>query len=161
MKAVNETRGGIFFLYGYGGTGKTFMWKTLASALRSKGDIVLIIASSGIASLLLAGGRIAHSKFAILVPVTKDSTCNIHQGSELVKLLRVTKLIIWDEAPMMHKYYFEASDKTLQDIMRNSNKIGTFFGGKVIAFGGSFKQILQVILRGSRFEIVHARINAS
>ena len=39
----------MFFLYGYGGIGKTFMWKALASALRSKGDITLIIASSGIA----------------------------------------------------------------------------------------------------------------
>jgi len=44
MNATNRQIGGMFFLYGYGGTSKTFMWKTLAVALRSKGDIVLTIA---------------------------------------------------------------------------------------------------------------------
>ncbi|KAK2402282.1 ATP-dependent DNA helicase PIF1 [Trifolium repens] len=42
--------------------------RILAAAIRSKGDIVLTVASSGIASLLLPGGRTAHSKFKILVP---------------------------------------------------------------------------------------------
>jgi ATP-dependent DNA helicase PIF1 len=49
MGAVNDQNGGVFFLHGYGGTGKTFMWRTLASALRSKHEIVLTVASSGIA----------------------------------------------------------------------------------------------------------------
>lgn len=68
MIAVNDQRGGIFFLHGYSETGKTFMWKTLASALRSQGDIVLTVASSGIASLLLSGGTTTHSKFESPVP---------------------------------------------------------------------------------------------
>lgn len=74
-----------FFVYGYGGIGKTFMWKTLASALRLHGDIVFTIAFSSITSLLLPRGRTAHSKFAIHVPTFENSTCNIHQGSELVE----------------------------------------------------------------------------
>ena len=48
--------GGFFFLDGYSGTGKTFLWKTLSAGLRSKGMIVLNVASSGIASLLLPRG---------------------------------------------------------------------------------------------------------
>ena len=71
----------MFFLYGYGGTGKTFMWKTLAFALCSKGDIVLIVASSGIASLLLPNVRIAHLKLVIPIPTSENSTYNIHQGT--------------------------------------------------------------------------------
>lgn len=106
MKAVHNQRGGIFFLYGYGGTGKTFMWKTLASGLRSQGQIVLTVASSGITSLLLPGGKTTHSKFAVPVPAIENSTCNIHQGSELAELLKVAKLIIWDEAPMAHKFCY-------------------------------------------------------
>ncbi|XP_019166929.1 PREDICTED: uncharacterized protein LOC109162699 [Ipomoea nil] len=47
---------GLFFVYEYGGTGKIFVWKTLSAALRSEGHIVLNVASSGIASLLLPGG---------------------------------------------------------------------------------------------------------
>ncbi|XP_019263781.1 PREDICTED: uncharacterized protein LOC109241497 [Nicotiana attenuata] len=81
IRDVNEDKGGFFFLYGFGGTGKTFIWRTLSSALRSRGDIVLTVASSGIASLLLPGGRTAHSRFAIPLNVTGDSTCNIKQES--------------------------------------------------------------------------------
>ncbi|CAN7104026.1 unnamed protein product, partial [Brassica rapa subsp. narinosa] len=63
IDAVTEERGGIFFVYGFGGTGKTFLWRLLAAAVRSRGEIVLNVASSGIASLLLQGGRTAHSRF--------------------------------------------------------------------------------------------------
>lgn len=28
--------GGVFFVYGYGGTGKTFIWNTLSAGLRSR-----------------------------------------------------------------------------------------------------------------------------
>ena len=98
----------MFFLYGYGGTGKTFMWKTLAYALCLIGDIVLTVASSGIALLLLPNGRTAYLKFVIPMPTLENSTCNIHQGTEQAELLKATKLVICDEAPMAHKYYFAA-----------------------------------------------------
>lgn len=76
MNVVNRQVGGIFFLYGYGGTEKTFIWKTLACALCSKGDIVLTIASSGISSLLLPNDKTAHSKFVILVlNIIKTLSC--------------------------------------------------------------------------------------
>ncbi|CAH1430090.1 unnamed protein product [Lactuca virosa] len=55
MSAVKENKGGVFFVYGYGGTGKTFLWKTISAAIRCDGNIVLNVASSGIASLLLPG----------------------------------------------------------------------------------------------------------
>lgn len=158
MRAINRQQGQMFFLYGYGGTGKTFMWITLASALRSRRYIVLTVASSGIASLLLPSGRTAHSKFKIPVPTLDNSVCNIHKGTELAELLKVTKLIIWDEAPMSHKYCFEALDKSLRDIMGIEN---IPFGGKVVVFGGDFRQILPVIPRGSRSDIVHASISSS
>uniref|UniRef100_A0A0R0JAQ0 ATP-dependent DNA helicase n=1 Tax=Glycine max TaxID=3847 RepID=A0A0R0JAQ0_SOYBN len=157
MHVVATQSGGVYFLYEYGGTCKTFVWKTLSSAIRSTGGIVLIVASSGIASILLPGGRTTHSKFAIPVPATKNSTCNIHQGSDLAELLHITKLIIWDEAPMCHRYSIEALDKSLQDIMHNINP----FGGKVIVFGGNFRQILPVVPRGNRSDIVYATLNSS
>ena len=84
-----------FFVYGYGGTGKTFVWGTLSAALRSKGEIVLNVASSGISSLLLPDGRTAHSRFAIPLNPDEDSTCNIKQGSHLAELIIKCKLIIW------------------------------------------------------------------
>ncbi|XP_021979413.1 uncharacterized protein LOC110875525 [Helianthus annuus] len=77
--AVDENKGGLFFVYGYGGTGKTFLWKTLSSAIRSKGQIVLNVASSGIASLLLSGGRTTHSRFHIPLNLTEESMCHIRR----------------------------------------------------------------------------------
>ncbi|XP_057246817.1 uncharacterized protein LOC130589392 [Beta vulgaris subsp. vulgaris] len=53
MDAVSSQEGGVFFVYGYGGTGKTYVWKTLCAAARKMGEIVLPVASSGIVSLLL------------------------------------------------------------------------------------------------------------
>ncbi|XP_016172826.1 uncharacterized protein LOC107615242 [Arachis ipaensis] len=42
--------------------GKTFLYRALSAAIRAKGEIVLNVASSGIASLLLPKGRTAHSR---------------------------------------------------------------------------------------------------
>ncbi len=49
-----------FFLHGSGGTGKTYLYITLYERLRSEGKIVLYMASTGLAALLLPGGRTAH-----------------------------------------------------------------------------------------------------
>ncbi|RZB46706.1 ATP-dependent DNA helicase PIF1, partial [Glycine soja] len=150
IEVVNKNQGGMFFLYGFGGTRKTFIWRTLETSLRANNQIVIIVASNGIASLLLPGSRTAHSKFKIPVPIFKDSTCNIHQGSELTELLNQTSLIIWDEAPMAHKFCFEALDQCLRDISKTKPSSNQIFGGKVMVFGGDFRQILSVIPRGSR-----------
>lgn len=161
MDAVNKQSGGVFFLHGYGGTGKTFMWRTLSSALRSQKKIVLTVASSGIASLLLPGGRTAHSKFKIPVPTLDNSTCNIDKDTEHSQLFEATDVIIWDEAPMSHKNCFEALDKTLKDVMSKKGVENTIFGGKVVVFGGDFRQILPVVPRAGRSDIVHASISSS
>ncbi|XP_058768047.1 uncharacterized protein LOC131641761 [Vicia villosa] len=162
MDAVEKQEGGVFFLYGYGGTGKTFMWNTLSAALRSKKKIVLPVASSGIASLLLPGGRTAHSRFKIPVPTLENSICNIEKQDHLAELLKMTDLLIWDEAPMANKFCFESLDKSLRDIMSgDTNASKRLFGGKVVVFGGDFRQILLVIPRGTRSDIIHATINAS
>lgn len=133
----------MVFLYGYGG------------------HILLTVASSGITSLLLPGGRITHSKFAIPIPTLENSTFNIHQGSELAEVLKLTKIIICDEAPVAHKFCFEAFDKSLRHIMSFSNNIDSPFGGKVLCFDEDFRKFLPVIPRQSRPDIVNATINAS
>ncbi|XP_076905356.1 uncharacterized protein LOC143561097 [Bidens hawaiensis] len=163
MNAVEANKGGVFFLYGYGGTGKTFLWKTLSVAIRSKGQIVLNVVSSGIASLLLSGGRTAHSRFHIPINLNEDSTCSIKPGSDDAHLLKETKLIIWDEDPMIHKHAFEALDRTMTDVLTPNTSInsGIPFGGKVIVFGGDFRQVLPVITNGSRQQIVNASLCSS
>nr|XP_043616300.1 ATP-dependent DNA helicase PIF1-like [Erigeron canadensis] len=140
-----------------------YVWKTLSAAVRSRHEIVLNVASSGIAALLLSGGRTSHSQFHIPINITEDSMCSISADSDLAGLLRKTKLIIWDEAPMINRHCFEAFERTLRDIlqandMNNANKL---FGGILIVFGGDFRQILPVMSRGGRQDIVNASINSS
>jgi ATP-dependent DNA helicase PIF1 len=116
MSRVDRKRPGFFFLYGYGGTRKTFIWRALSAALRSRGEIVLTVASSGIAALLIPGGRTAHSRFGLPINIDEYSTCEIGPKDPLAALIRRARLIIWYEAPMMHKHCFEAVDRTLKDI---------------------------------------------
>ncbi|XP_076893888.1 uncharacterized protein LOC143546019 [Bidens hawaiensis] len=100
---TDKQRGGVYFVYGYGGTGKTYLWKTLSASIKSKGEVVLNVASSGIASLLLEGGR------------------TVKGNTDVYELLKKTCLIIWDEAPMFHKHAFEALDRTLNDVMNGDS----------------------------------------
>ena len=94
MARVIENKPGVFFLYGYGGTGKTFLWRALSSAICSEREIVLTVSSSGIATLLIPGGRIAHSRFGIPITIDQCSTCEIHPKSHLAELIANTKLIV-------------------------------------------------------------------
>jgi hypothetical protein len=79
LNVVTNKYGKLFFVYGNGGIGKTFVWTTLLSYLRGQGKIVLAVVSSRIASLLLLGGKIAHSRFKIPIDLHDESTCNITQ----------------------------------------------------------------------------------
>ncbi|KAK3229130.1 hypothetical protein Dsin_001011 [Dipteronia sinensis] len=88
VQSAIEKKDGLYFVYGAGGTGKTYLYKTTLSRLRSEGKICLDFASSGIASLLLPGGRTAHSRFSIPIDLNDQSICNIHQGTHLAKLMK-------------------------------------------------------------------------
>ncbi|XP_072062222.1 uncharacterized protein [Arachis hypogaea] len=130
--AVSRGAGGFFFVCGYGGT-----------------------------ALLLPNGCTAHSRFNVPLNVNQDSICNIRQGTPLARLISSAKLIIWDEAPMLNKFCFEALDKCLKDVLRFDNGYNPDapFGGKFVVLGGDFRQILPVIPRGFREEIVHSYIH--
>ncbi|KIK19418.1 hypothetical protein PISMIDRAFT_107636 [Pisolithus microcarpus 441] len=77
MQSVQENHGECFFVHSGGGGGKTFLCNTIASAVQAQGKVALCVASSGIASLLLVGGRTAHSRFHIPIPIFESLTCRI------------------------------------------------------------------------------------
>jgi hypothetical protein len=160
LNAVTNKEGKLFFVYGSGGTGKTFVWTTLLSHLQGQGKIVLAVASSGIASLLLLGGRTAHSRFKIPIDLHDESTCNITQQMKVAELVHKADMIIWDEAPMMHRRAFEAVDRTLRDLMQLDDAHATekIFGGKTVVLGGDFRQILPIVPKGGRKDIVSASL---
>ena len=116
--------------------GKTYLWKTIITKRRSDGKIVLAVALSRIASLLLPGGHTAHSQFKISLQPHETSCCSISKQSNLADFIRNTTLIIWDEAPMMHKHAFDAVNRTLRDILNMSNPAAStkLFGEITVAF---------------------------
>jgi nitrogenase subunit NifH len=77
--------GKLFFVYGNGGIGKTFVSTTFMSHLGGQGKIMLVVASSRITSLLLLGDRTAHSRFKILIDLHDESTYNITQQMKVAK----------------------------------------------------------------------------
>ncbi len=124
---------------------------------------MLIVTSSGIASLLLPGGRTAHSRFKIPIDLHDESACNITQHMKVAELVHKVDLIIWDEAPMMHRRAFEAVDRTLRDLMQldDAQATGKIFGGKTMVLGGDFRQILHVVPKVGREDIVSASLPRS
>jgi hypothetical protein len=147
----------LFILNSPGGYGKTFVLKAIAARIRSEGGIVICVASTGLAAQNLEGGRTAHSRFKIPIDIFEDSTCSIKAQGTLAKLIKLAKLVIWDEVFSCHRYNVEAVERTFRDIL-NSNET---FGDKVFCFGGDPRQTLPVIRRGGRAQIVRACIQMS
>lgn len=135
----------------------------MISKLRSDGRVVLPVASSGIAATLLPGGRTAHSRFKIPILLDDLSFCSFGHNSDIAFLLKNTNLIIWDEAPMQHRYAFECLDRSLRDLMKpvDSIRASLPFGGITVLLGGDFRQILPVMNYGLRSEVVSACITRS
>ena len=140
-----------------GGMGKTFCFNLLLAAVRAQGQIALAVASSGIAATVLTGGRMFHSHFKAPLQPDATSVCSIKGQSTLAEVIRHTKLIIWDEAPMAHCHLLEALDRTLHDLMDSDLP----FSGKVIVLGGDFRQILPVMKRALHVQIVAACVQQS
>ena len=131
----NNNKNLLLFIDGPGGCGKSFLLNTILARVRADAQIGIAVASSGIASLLLTGGRTAHSRFNIPRELHEESMCHISKRTQLEELIRHAKVIIWDEVVMVHRHAIEAVDRTLQDLMENKEP----FGGKLFIFAGDFR----------------------
>ncbi|KAL5553673.1 hypothetical protein UlMin_041074 [Ulmus minor] len=154
LENVFLNEGAIFFIDGPGGTGKTYLYRALLAVVRSKKLIDLATASSGVAVGILPGGRTAHSRFKIPLEVNGNINCSISKQSALANLFQLTKLIIWDETPMVNRQVVEALDKMLQYV----NEFDLPFGGKVVVLGGDFRQVLPVAPKGKKEDIIGASL---
>ena len=158
LLSITSKQGKIFFVDGFGGCGKTYLYQTICHAVRAQNTIILCVASTGLACLLLPGGQTAHSMFKIPIDLLDgNSVCHIPKESLRADLIRMTEAVIFDECLMTHRHCFEALDRTFQDL-RNCRKR---FGGLTMTFGGDFQQILPVIPKGSRADIVNACLRMS
>lgn len=157
MASVKHSNGHIIGLDAPGGTGKTFLLSTLLAAVRSESKVALATATSGIAATLLPNGRTLHSRFKVPLNITDESTCHISKRDSTAELLRRCHLIVIDEVTMAHRRVYEAVDRTLRDIRETERP----FGGITVVLAGDWRQILPVVRKGGRPEIVDACLKTS
>ena len=161
MHAVTNDEPLQAFIDARGGCGKTYLINTLLAAVRTlepQGCTALAMATTGIAANLLDLGRTFHSRMKAPLTPTEDSTLAISGQSTLAKLIRMSKLLLIDEATMLDRYMLEALDRSLKDIMGTTDKV---FGGQIIILAGDFRQCLPVVPGATRAGTVAHCINQS
>ncbi|XP_021775583.1 uncharacterized protein LOC110739432 [Chenopodium quinoa] len=157
MQYVMEKKPGAFFIDGPGGTGKTFLYNALYAEVCLMNKIVLPTATSGIVAANIPSGRTAHFRFKIPIDSEASLARDVPKQSSLVALLKEATLIIWDEVSMAKKQNIESLDLLLQDLCQNN----VLFGGKIVVFGGDFRQVLPVVPQKTMKEAVETSIVTS
>jgi len=94
IDSVQNNVGKMLFIHSGCEGRKTFLCNTITAKVRSNHDVALCVASSGIAALLLEGGRTAYSRFKIPIPANKTSVGSIKASSPMLEVLKRTKVII-------------------------------------------------------------------
>ena len=153
IDSVQNRKGLQFFVDGPGGTGKSFVYKTVINYLRGQHKTVCVVASTGIAATLI-GGVTAHKRFGMPLDLDADTVSCISAQSQEAKTLCQSDLIIWDEATASHKYAVDLLDRLLQDLMKSKAP----FGGKTVVLGGDFRQCLPIVTRGTESQQIAACI---
>jgi len=110
LESVTNNQGHLFFIHAAGGCGKTFLCNTIAAEVRRRGQVVLCVASSGIAALLLDGERTSHLCFKIPFSINENSVAELKQNSYMFPVIQQTKVIIGDEVSIQYKYDIDAVD---------------------------------------------------
>ncbi|XP_036147362.1 uncharacterized protein LOC118647171 [Monomorium pharaonis] len=91
----NETER-LFYIDGFAGSGKTYLFNTFMSILRGRNEKILSCAFTGIATLL-KGGRTYHFLYKLTILIDEGAKSNIRGNTEAARGLISAKLIIWDE----------------------------------------------------------------
>ncbi|CAH0562908.1 unnamed protein product [Brassicogethes aeneus] len=149
----------IFYVDAPGGTGKTFLFNTLLKTLRMRRFDTVAVAWTVIAAFFLLAGKTAHKAFRLPLNITENAgRCGYPMESERSNYIKNAKLIVWDEAPMSSKYAITLVNNYLRDLMQKPRRP---MGGKIVIFGGDFRQILPVVPHGHRTQIIATSLKAS
>jgi hypothetical protein len=130
---------------------RLFLYRALLGTVRSQNKIVVATATSVVAASIMPSGRTAHSCFKIPLTLDDKCGCGFTKQCGTAKLLQQASLIIWDEAFMTKRQAMEVLDYSMRDIMDCKDLP---FSGKTVVFGGDFRQVLLVVRKGSRAQIV-------
>lgn len=137
--ALKVLRGGHnVYLTGPAGSGKTFLLNQYIEELREENVSVAVTASTGIAATHM-GGRTIHawSGIGIKDALPKKEIKKILRKQDVLRRLKKVKVLIIDEASMLHAYQLDLVNK----VMREARGSWEPFGG------------VQVILSGDLFQL--------
>jgi hypothetical protein len=146
----------MFFIQGQGGCGKTMLAKKILAYTRSKGEIAVGCASTGLAATIYDDFYTAHDLFCY--PVVEDgdedesepSYCQFEKNLQRKELIDNARVIVWDEMVANNKDIFEAAYRGLNH-----------FSGKILIGMGDWRQTLPIIPSGRYEDILSACIKSS
>lgn len=91
-KLLDSDGEGLVFVDGPGGSGKSFLFEALVHHCRSRGEMAVACAWSGLAASQLPGGRTACSRFGLPVPLPEsDVQCSVSATTAKGKLLKAAR----------------------------------------------------------------------
>lgn len=144
INCLHDGSGGVVFLDGPAGTGKTFILQAFISYLYSTKKKPIIVASTGLAASLYEEGSTAHSMFRIPFCLDDKTVCSLGK-SWRTKLFREADILIWDEAVCIEKDAIEAVERGFKELRADQR----VFGGLLVVFCGDFRQVLPVMQKSA------------
>ena len=118
--------------------GNTVLLKAIFDAvicLQPGGCVTLAMTTTGIAANRLHLVRTFHSRLKAPIHIDENGTLGIKAQTGHARLVAMSKIILIDEATMLHEFYLRALDRTLCDIMFPYLP----FEGKILVLAGDFK----------------------
>jgi chromosomal replication initiation ATPase DnaA len=76
VELTDQLEAGFMYINGPGGCGKTFLMNTIIHYLSASNILVITVASSSVAGLMLVNGMTADSRFKISLDVSSSTQCN-------------------------------------------------------------------------------------
>lgn len=97
----------IFFLYGPGYTGKTFVRRNILGHLEVNRKNIITCGTYSVAAKILPLGKTAHSTFMVPITVKEDTMRETSAQSSLTKYIRQVYLIVYNYIVMCKKFSLE------------------------------------------------------
>ena len=150
------------FIDGPAGRGKTMLARAILSYTRSRREVTLVCATTGLAAMLYKGGRTAHTMFGM--PIVEGMQDSVHSNispadgkDSRVQLIRAARIIVWDEIASADKILIEGVDALLREIM----EVDEPFGGKLLIGVGDFRQLPPVVRFAKEAQVINASLRSS
>ncbi|GFU82922.1 ATP-dependent DNA helicase [Trichonephila clavipes] len=122
------------------GASKSAFFNAIIHSVKGLENIVVPLAWTGIAAIILEDGRTANLGIKLPVPILDSSSCCIRHNTEQRRFPKVAKLIILNKSTMIPHHALSVVDRLLRERMG----LDLPFGCKVIVLGGDWRQILPV-----------------